>query len=76
LVPIVFEKESVKEYISHIKVKEEAINLLKDKDLDALFLHFDDVDAEGHSTGFSLKIQYIWKQLKELILMLGKCCLL
>jgi hypothetical protein len=58
--PIVFKKDSVKEYISHksnhssdIKVKEEAIHLLKNNNVDALFLHFDDVDAEGHSTGFS-----------------------
>lgn len=35
------------------EVRDEAIALLRDKDPDVLFLHFDDVDGAGHSFGFS-----------------------
>lgn len=35
------------------KVAEEAIKLFKNKNPDAVFLHFDDIDHAGHFTGFS-----------------------
>ena len=38
---------------SDVAVAEEAEILLDDDDLDVLFLHFDEADGVGHSTGFS-----------------------
>jgi len=35
------------------EVESKAISHLKEKDLTAIFVHFDDVDHAGHSTGFS-----------------------
>lgn len=34
-------------------VKNETVNTIKNDDPDALFVHFDDVDAAGHNDGFS-----------------------
>ncbi len=41
------------EYGSDEDVKNAAINHLTNNDADVTFLHFDDVDGEGHSSGFS-----------------------
>ncbi len=41
--------------VSHAKdskVVEEAIRVLRDQDVDVLFVHFDEVDAAGHKHGF------------------------
>ncbi|MCH2022985.1 MAG: alkaline phosphatase family protein [Saprospiraceae bacterium] len=53
-------------------VAEAAIKLFNEQNPDAVFLHFDDIDHEGHRTGFSPTNPLYLKQIEKVDSLIGK----
>jgi arylsulfatase A-like enzyme len=59
-------------YLRDARVAEEACQVLRDKDPDALFVHFDDVDGAGHKFGFHPAVKPYLQAIRQTDVYIGE----